>query len=168
MKTRRIPEYETKNPSWVEWAMLAAYIDGEGCIRIGTTPGRYVRTTRLLVIVSNNDPRLMVWLKEKFSGSVYSGKSPNGGLTYYSWSISNKQAEWVLRGCLDFFVIKRDQAEVGLAHQELTWRRNPGMPGGSNSETEPERMQLRNKLSLLKKTAGWQKDENGIPLRKAI
>ena len=164
MTTKRTPEYLSRNPSQIEWAMMAAYIDGEGCIRIRTTPQKRGRSTGLLVVVSNNDPRLMQWLTERFAGFVSVRVMPHcKGVVYYNWVVNGRHAEWVLRGCLEFFVIKRDQAEIGLSHQSLIDYRRPGL----SKNTIPERMALRNKLSLLKGSASLQKDENGILLKMA-
>jgi len=166
---KREPEYKSKTPTQIDWARLAAYIDGEGCIRIREKSYKLVagsgKFTELRLTVSNCDPRLMAWLKDKFAGFVIvqSGKHRKAA-RYYNWEATGRHAEWVLENCPDFFVIKRDQAEVGLAHQALIDYSRRGTSRG----TIPERMVLRSKLSLLKGTASIQKDEQGIRLNLAI
>ena len=36
----------------------------------------------------------------------------------FTWCVSNQKAEWILRNCLKYFVIKREQAEQGLAFRK--------------------------------------------------
>jgi len=97
---------------------LAAYIDGEGYIHI--TPPRRKHAGCLEVDIGNTDYRLLVWLKETFGGGI-------SNVTVHSfrkkkmwrWEVSRHRAEEVLVGCLPFFIIKKEQAEIGIAFQRL-------------------------------------------------
>lgn len=103
-----------------DWARLAAYIDGEGHIalnentRKGKTSYAYLR-----VIVTNTDPRLIIWLQRTFGGGVLKiDRSKQGYRRCFKWTASCRHAEALLRGCLEFFITKRDQADIALAFQE--------------------------------------------------
>lgn len=136
-----------KNPSQVDWARLAAYIDGEGCITIARKVLRsgLVRTY-LMVYVTNTNPRLPEWIRDTFGGSVQSSGFPHGNSKWspmFNWVTGNAQAVWILNGCLPFFVIKREQAEIGIAHQALCGRR-------FGSKNISDRENLRDSLSRMK------------------
>lgn len=122
MKPQRLP----KEPSQVDWARLAAFIDGEGHIRIHehyTTHARkhgWGPTLYVHVLISNTDPRLMVWLREVFGGAV----NPNRGFKVgrpwkpdFRWTIASRFAAMILGGCLPYFILKKEQAEIALAFQ---------------------------------------------------
>jgi hypothetical protein len=160
MKTKRIPEYRQKNPSQIDWARMAAFIDGEGCIRIAVKPckqdkGR--RRTMLLIAIVQKDPRLTDWLKETFSGCVSVRKSP---VINYQWVVASNHAEWILENCLPFFIVKREQAEIGIAHQRILFcHKEAGLP-----ENLEKRNSLRDKLSIVKGTSAFRKinTEEGV------
>jgi hypothetical protein len=104
----------------VDWARLAAYIDGEGHIALNQNmmsngkPYAYLR-----VIVTNTDPRLIVWLQRTFGGGVLKNKRTElGQRTCFKWTATCRHAEAILKGCMEYFIMKRDQAEIGLAFQE--------------------------------------------------
>lgn len=105
----------------IDWARLAAYIDGEGHIALNENKmGNGKHYAYLRVIVTNTDPRLIVWCQRLFGGGVLRGKQqPNAKWKRcFKWTATCRHAEAVLRGCLPYFVLKRDQAELGLAFQE--------------------------------------------------
>ncbi len=107
----------------VKWAMLAAYIDSEGTIRItsharfhgrGSSPRHY-----LSVIVTNTDVLLMQWLKDNFGACVFEVTRPQNNRRIFRWMANSRQAETIIRGCLPYFIIKRRQADVALAFANL-------------------------------------------------
>src|SRR6266487_1864296 len=111
----------TIEPTEIDWARLAAYIDGEGSILIterhyksSPYPGMYIR-----VILANTDPRLPLWAKERFGGVFVIGwrDQPEHHKTPYKWHVSCNQAASVLEKCLPYFLLKKEQAEVALAFQ---------------------------------------------------
>lgn len=161
MTTKRTPEYRMKTPSQIDWARMAAFIDGEGCIRIANKPCKQNQTRRrtmLLIAITQVNPRLMNWLKETFSGTVSVRKTP---VVNYQWTVQSRHAEWILENCLPFFVVKREQAEIGIAHQRVIFRH---MESGT-PENLDLRHDLRNRLSLAKSSASVQSDEQGTRLR---
>jgi hypothetical protein len=109
--------------SEIDWAKLAAYIDGEGCISIMKCNPAFNRQTWILsVTVSNTDPRLPQWIKDRVGGQFSSQAvgTRKATLPIFHWNVRNKQAELVLRNCLPHFVIKREQAEIAIAFRGTT------------------------------------------------
>lgn len=117
-----------KNISQIDWARLAAYIDGEGCIGITKECKRKGAASHwnnhyaLRITVTNTDPRLPLWCKNIFGGFIAEMSQQPGHKqnwkSRFNWIVSNDRAAWVLRSCLSHFVIKREQAEIGLAFRE--------------------------------------------------
>lgn len=127
-------------PTPIDWARLAAFIDGEGTIYINSQKmmGR-MRSPRhfLSVVVTNTNPKLILWLKNVFGGSVYAIKKGKYGKPShkqcYRWQLNELLGGEILRGCLPYFIIKREHAEIGLAFLELKAKQN-GRQGKRLSE----------------------------------
>ena len=69
------------------------------------------------VVITNTDPRLMVWCKDTFGGFVVSsdrGKNKR----YYKWCAHSKACAELLTNCLPYFIIKRAQAEIAIAFRK--------------------------------------------------
>jgi hypothetical protein len=113
-----------------KWIQLAAFIDGEGSIYIKPLQTKSARYNQLTIHIANTDPRLPVWCQQNFGGKVYRSDS-NRRLQgekcniAYSWRIFSKNAENILRGCLPYFILKREQAEIALAYR-ATFRYRTG------------------------------------------
>jgi hypothetical protein len=111
----------------VDWGRLAAYIDGEGCIRIDlqkASKGNAFTARHLLEVrVYNSDLELILWCKNTFGGGnikpVRNRKASTRHKQEHVWYVGALNAETVLRNCLPFFIIKRKQALVALALREL-------------------------------------------------
>jgi hypothetical protein len=155
----KLPVFKGICPSTVDWARMAAYIDGEGSILINTrkstahatdASGFYLRVT-----VTNTDVRLMAWLMETFGGSFhdnnpekyYEGKNWKKA---YWWGASSQKGAWILFNCLPYFIIKRDQAELGIQLQEslneIGRMRHKCLP----TEVVEYRRQIKKKLLVFK------------------
>jgi hypothetical protein len=112
----------------VDWARLAAFVDGEGHIRITSQKRKNRKGVErdymyVELSISNADPRLMTWLTERFGGNVYRGKAPVANVRKHSifqWHAGCSVAHEILLGCLPYFVIKRNQAEIAISFRELT------------------------------------------------
>jgi hypothetical protein len=108
-------------PTNLDWAMLAAYIDGEGSIilyEVNAPTTKNGKQFRLYICVCNTDPVLTTWCEQRFGGSVsatpkYDSKSKRKCILF-KWSTSGQLAEVILTGCLPYFVIKGKQAEIAL------------------------------------------------------
>jgi hypothetical protein len=112
-------------PTQIDWARLAAYIDGEGTVYINREKPRKADWSPrhfLCVMVTNTDSRLINWLVERFGGTVYSVPCNLGKKPIYRWQLNERLAAHVLRNCLSFMIMKREQAEVGVAFSDLKKR----------------------------------------------
>src|SRR2546421_7273627 len=165
----RIPAYKGFCPTPMDWAQLAAFIDGEGSILINTqkwvVKGRIRKNIglSLRVMVANTDVRLMVWLKETFGGTYvnsnsqryYEGKNWKQA---YHWGVCSCHAAWLLFNCFPYFHMKGDQAQIGMQLQESLSRYVPGT-GELSESVQEERRKLKQQLLVLK-----AKGINGIPV----
>lgn len=163
MATKHKPIIEATT---LDWARLAAFIDGEGSIFIGLqkyisrNTQRALQRTFIGVMITNTDVRLFTWLQERFSGCVSPMASKNPKWTPgYQWRVTEKEAMHVLENCLEYFVLKRNQAEIAIAHQKL--RAPSGTPIGE--EIFAQRLNLRDQLSMLKNPATRRKDLRDQP-----
>jgi hypothetical protein len=107
----------------------------------------------LFIIVTNTDPRLCQWCKDIAGGGVFYASKSNyrghyGTKQCFMWKIHSATAEWVLRNCLPYFIIKREQAEVALALRSI---KVPQGQRGFTEEQKVERERLRIELSRLKR-----------------
>ena len=120
--------------SEIDIARLAAYIDGEGTIYInvvnGLRGGMKTPQYMLSLIITNTDPRFMNWLKEKFDGSVYHVKYEKckhlGTKPIMRWQLNERMASVVLSRCVPYMIMKKPQAEIGLAFMLLKRSRKIG------------------------------------------
>ena len=125
MPTKLNYEAMVSQVSEIDWARLAAFIDGEGTVYINTEKPRKPNWSPryfLSVMITNSDPRLMAWLKGTFFSSVYlvkGGRSPLSRKPIMRWQANGQVAATVLRRCLPYFVMKKAQAEIGIAFESL-------------------------------------------------
>jgi hypothetical protein len=139
----------------IDWARLAAFIDGEGSIVIGKAKPiakfkQKSTTYSLAVSITNTSEKLIAWLNHNFGGSVHS-KPPDrnwGRRPIWQWFVQEKQADIILQKCLPYFIIKREQAEIGIAFCTLKSRGTPRFVRVSE-ESLQQREELRNKIHLL-------------------
>ena len=141
---------KTANVSVADWARMAAFIDGEGCLCIR----RYFNKTRqavghhLRIQIANTDARLVLWLRDTFLiGNVHVRRvGTDKNRTLYTWEVTGKAAEFVLRNCYQYLVVKVDQADVAMRfQQECTgFERN-----GRGNKLSPEVVAKREELSRL-------------------
>ena len=121
-------------PTHDDWVRLAAYIDGEGYIGILHTKGQRMKSVRyqLKMEVANTDIRLGAWCKERFGGCLSIQKTRKNRpkeRPCYHWIVNSQIAASLLRQCLPYFIIKRDQAEIAIKFQETMKRGNFIYPG---------------------------------------
>jgi hypothetical protein len=145
-KRQTIDEYRQilAGVSETDFIRLAAYIDGEGCISISQVhrvDGRSRSISQNLnLVISNTNVPFITWLKQTFAGSVYFVKYEKckhlGKKQTMRWQINDRKAEAVLSRCQPYMIIKRSQAEVGLAFMKL--KRTVGVVAGAKPLTEYE------------------------------
>lgn len=124
----------------MEWAKLAAFIDGEGTIVIIKARLHY---TQLVVRVANTDPRLPLWCRDIFGGKAYAqslNRKSSSSRRCYVWTVQSQKAEDILRNCLPHFLLKREQAEVALAYRATFRHRKGNTP---EQDLTPGRMEVR-------------------------
>lgn len=133
----------------VDWARLAAFIDSEGCIRIHcNSPHRKTghRYHGIQITIAQRDNALTDWLYAKFGGHLYRSKNVPGKTTMNYWRVSTYLSVEILLRCLDYFVVKRDQAEIALEYRDTIQRTTRKVP----EEVKLKQEALRLKLDALK------------------
>lgn len=142
-------------PSEIQWAKLAAYIDGEGSINIvrvkrGEAKGERSsgRLDFIFVTIVNTDPRLVVWCREVFGGKILQNprKEENRAKhkPCYEWKVGSNYAREILEGCLPHFIIKCEQAEIAIAFTKTLLRRGGQLGAGKGQpRVSPEVLSLR-------------------------
>jgi hypothetical protein len=141
--------------SEIDWARLAAYIDGEGGIRIDVqnpSKGNSFHSRHILEVrVYNCDPRLVLWCKRTFfGGNVKPVRSKVRNPKHkqeHVWYAASAAAERILLGCLPYFIIKHQHAQVALAFRRLIGKVGQRV-ALKNLE---QREKLRQDLALLNK-----------------
>lgn len=150
---KRLIDIEWDKVSEMDWARLAAFLDGEGCITIGKTKNS--RAQYMKVFIANTDPRLMEWLRDTFGGTVNGKKRENREKhkPCYVWTVCSQMAWIVLLCVMPYLIIKREQAEVALAFQRTMTRKRKwveGSPMRLPSDTLNFRTQCYEDLRRLK------------------
>lgn len=136
-----------KEPSKIDWAQMAAYIDGEGCIGLylyekRRDGGKTRRNEYLFVTVVNTDPRLGEWCRDTFGGRFREVPRVDRvrHKPCYEWKVNSNVAAHVLTGCLPFFKIKREQAEIGLAFQRTRLKQGGQIGRGKGQPRVPAKV----------------------------
>ena len=101
--------------SETDHAYAAGIVDGEGSIGINSTP----KHTWLVISVANSDPRVCVWLADRYGGKVHQDKQRirNGKSTriMYHWQAGAATSGKFLKVIHPYLVIKKEQADIALA-----------------------------------------------------
>lgn len=109
---------ETLTPQQLGY--IAGLIDGEGSVLIKKMVLGY--SYRLDVSINNTDIRVMDWLQDVLGGSVTSGEaSMRNGIRnkpIIRWCVTGEYAMALLEAILPCLVIKKEQAEIGIAFQQ--------------------------------------------------
>ena len=152
-----------RTPTKVDWARLAAYIDGEGCIDIHTHNQfrkhlNRVHTAHYIRInIANTDFRLPVWCRDMFGGRVHLEHRKHRHKKWRDvavWLVTSKRASEILRGVLPYLLLKREQADVALAFQATVKRIGRG---GHTEETMNHRLELQQEIKDLKRRPSDEK-----------
>lgn len=148
-----------------DWVRLAAFIDGEGSILLNRFVGRKKTQRRLWlrVIVVNTDIRLPQWIVSVFGGTCVSSDMRKSikHRQCWRWQVSCRQAAQILEGCLPYFLLKREQAEVALCFQSTV--RGPGHL--VTQEVSDLRERMRQQLHDMKADNGrFNSDKYTVPV----
>src|ERR1700722_14873898 len=113
----------------IEFARLAAFIDGEGHIGITVTQPRGRGVTRrhtLIMTVTNTNILLFDWITSTFGGTVIHAnknhQKPNTKACF-RWCLNELQSEEIVRRCLPYLIIKSEQAKIALKLRDMLKRR---------------------------------------------
>lgn len=114
-------------PSEIDYARLAAFIDGEGTIAIArrNREDRPSHSYYLRIDIGNTERILTDWLKSVFGGNVYQCKRKKARKLFYTWAIHSYKVVDILNHTLPYLIIKIEQAELGLEFQEYCVRKPP-------------------------------------------
>ena len=139
-------EQPPTEPTCIDWARLAAFIDGEGsiyvCKRSNSTHGH-----RRKVSIANTSVSLICWLGQTFGGSIYiSNREPHK--PKYVWSMRDRKTAYIIRGVLPYLVIKRREAEL-LLEFDTTFTDNNGWAVRTIPWIEKKRNDIRKQLREL-------------------
>lgn len=93
------------------YAYLAGILDGEGCITIFHEK-KFKTTYILSVVVAMRCPTVVKLFASEFGGSLCLR-----GSGVLAWTIRSNKAMHMLRQLLPYLVVKKKQAEVGIAFQ---------------------------------------------------
>jgi hypothetical protein len=157
--------------SEIDFARLAAYIDGEGCITITTSPARgkkaITRNHNLLVTVTNTSVLLFDWITSTFGGRELVANSNHGKPNTkmcYRWMLSEIQSEEVLRRCLPYFIIKGEQARVALAFRNIKkWKYQELRNRRVTPEMLAARDEMYTRMRSLNSAKGFNRSKLGDP-----
>lgn len=110
-----------------DWAYLAGFIDGEGCltiarVRVGKNINKlaFHRNIR----VGQCSRPVLDWIVSRFGGTVYKHQKPYDRKNwYYYWALtgSKKKYEQFLLGILPYLKVKKLQAKIMLEFVRLPW-----------------------------------------------
>jgi hypothetical protein len=153
----------------IDWARLAAYVDGEGTIMIAKSVTKTCRKHPnyvLTLIVANTDPRLICWLSDTFTGYSTFSHSAGSRLSIekgvvkrkvcFSWRQYEERAAEIIRHIIPYLIMKREQAEIALAYREI---RKAGSKGRRLNAGDLEvREELRQKMRSLN-SGDWERQE---------
>lgn len=143
----RVVDYDLVSD--IDWARLAAYIDGEGCIRIHqNSPHRKTGEIYhgVMIVIAQREAALPRWLTDTFGGFFYQAKARQGYTTMHYWRVSTVQSCEILRRCKAYMIVKGEQADVAIEYRDTTGITGRKVP----EETKLRRQALRLRLDSLK------------------
>lgn len=136
--------------SEIDYARLAAYIDGGGCIRF--QPSGYQRRNKfytVVAIIGQAEKPLIDWLLKVFGGSYALGAKhgiEHGYRRQHYWKLGSQAFDIVMVRCLPYFLVKGEQVKVALEYRATVTDRTITLP----QQLIDRREELRAKLHQLK------------------
>ena len=134
-------------PTEIDYARLAAYIDGEGSLGIQ----RNKKSWFAQVTIVNTDPRIIVWMYQTFGGFIgkrhwNNSRNPKWRSTL-TWYLTCEKLHNVLLRCRPYLLSKGEQADIVFAFRATVKR--VGVKGHSR-EVVDSRNEMMGKLKLLR------------------
>ena len=117
--------------SEVDWARLAAYVDGEGTIEIYKENRKdgYIEFA-LRLHVTNSDRRLLEWIENRFGGYISPPRvSRPKQKAVYDWRVRSYSAYKLIIQFRKFLIIKGERADIAILFWEECGRRTRRMSG---------------------------------------
>jgi hypothetical protein len=105
-------------PAETDWAYVAGFVDGEGCIAVVRsflpTKGRYQYGVHVVVV--NRDRDVLDWMQSLWGGWVVVHRSPPGARQAWTWRAPTGLEAWpFLTGIRPWLRIKAKQCDNALA-----------------------------------------------------
>ena len=106
-------------PEQCAWA--AGFMDGEGSIYIREPHGRkgHRSSYAIVVNISQDDIRPMLFIQNLWGGSVNPGPVRDNGKCSTRWTVTALSAARFLEDILPFLLVKREQASLALELQSM-------------------------------------------------
>ena len=123
-------------------AYAAGLVDGEGCITIENQRNHMY----LLIQVCNTDPRVCIWLKERFGGAIRTQQQKNWK-RMYRWAVTTVKAKEFLTAIYPYLIIKKEQADIAFAFLDTKGNR-----GRVSPDVKLYRETLRDDMKEAKRT----------------
>ena len=98
-----------------EAGYVAGIIDGEGTITTGTSNKYY----NLVLVVSNTNIDLMLYLEKILGGSMFECQPQNGNRPIYRISWTGKKAMSIIEAIKPYLIVKKSQAILAGLFQDL-------------------------------------------------
>lgn len=152
-----------KKISTIDYARLAAYIDGEGCIRL--QPSGHKRAHRfytVMLVIGQSEHagmQLIEWLHQTFGGRVNKGKGKYCPMYY--WMLGATALDIVLVRCLPYLLVKGDQVRLALEYRGTVTDKTFNLPDSLVQHREEIRMKL-HQLKHGHKSNGLDVQEGAI------
>ncbi len=148
-------EFDDLKPTTYDWCRMAAFIDGEGCLDVNTMAKRVQAggtSYTVRIVLGNTNPRLAVWLKRTFGGSVKIRQNSEYNKNWkdsYIWVAMSTRAAWIMHNCLPWLLLKDAQASLLMSLQENIDLTRQGRGRSVDPESIAWRRQLKDELRLL-------------------
>lgn len=104
-------------PSFPSRKWLAGYIDGDGCLAIGTTTTRGAVTLQLHIACAEYDTEGIEIIHKAFGGNIYNMR--NGKCRQYRVMLPPSKAIEILGPIVKHMIVKQDQARLILGCAEM-------------------------------------------------
>jgi hypothetical protein len=154
----------------LDWAYLAGFFDGEGCIVIQSGISGFQKSLshRLQISIGNTYKPVMDWIKKEIRlGSLYGQGGKKQKKVCWNWYCRGNQAAFILRNLLPYLKVKRAQAE--LAFQFLTEREilKIGRRLGVSSAEIAKREWFKKSISALNQGKSYSIEEKNLCSKKS-
>jgi hypothetical protein len=109
----------TIEPTEVDKAYAAGFFDGEGTVTIaeGRRENSRWPIYNMRVIVGQNDLDQLLWLRERWSGTIVARAAAGNRKQHHTWSAFSRQAHRFLLDVQPYLRLKRERADLAIDFQ---------------------------------------------------